>query len=164
MLITKVSTACSCVCPFKFQLSLEGMEVRPFTLTQKEASIQLDYKVPAVTCTVIGFNHVRHLWVSIRVLDMGNACLRHCRLTMKIPSEAWSMSSIVDNIFVFRCREITELLSCVSVLGEFIRTHSKVRIIVKFHYYLKRNLFSDIFITGQINCHRQPRLSFSTRS
>lgn len=57
---------------------------------------------------------------------MSDACLNHCRESMKIPKSIWNMESIIENIFVFRCKEVTELLSCVMILKEFLKTHSQV--------------------------------------
>lgn len=60
------------------------------------------------------------------LLDMGEACIEHCRRNMNLGRNTWSLGSIIDNIFVFRCKEVTELLSCVMVLKEFLRTHPQV--------------------------------------
>lgn len=65
-----------------------------------------------------------------RIEDIGEACIRHCNNAMGLPDNAWTFKSIIDNIFVFRCREITELLSCVMILKEFLKTHDQVRLIV----------------------------------
>lgn len=64
--------------------------------------------------------------LSLNYLDIGEACIRHCSNAMGLPDNAWTFKSIIDNIFVFRCREITELLSCVMILKEFLKTHDQV--------------------------------------
>merc|ERR1712135_144735 len=65
-----------------------------------------------------------------RLQDMSEACIKHCNSVMGLPNDMWTFKSIIDNIFVFRCREITELLSCVMILKEFLKTHDQVRLIV----------------------------------
>lgn len=57
---------------------------------------------------------------------MSEACIKHCNSVMGLPNDMWTFKSIIDNIFVFRCREITELLSCVMILKEFLKTHDQV--------------------------------------
>ena len=59
-------------------------------------------------------------------LDMSEACIQHCNSAIGLPDNAWTYKSIIDNIFVFRCKEITEFLSCVMILKEFLKTHEQV--------------------------------------
>lgn len=56
---------------------------------------------------------------------MSEACVQHCSEHMSLTT-GWSPTTIANNIFVFRCREITDLVSCVMVLHEFLLTHPKV--------------------------------------
>jgi len=60
---------------------------------------------------------------------MSEACVQHCSEHMSLTT-GWSPTTIANNIFVFRCREITDLVSCVMVLHEFLLTHPKVKLIV----------------------------------
>lgn len=57
---------------------------------------------------------------------MSEACLKHCQKAMNIPATVWTVASIIENIFVFRCKEVTELLSCVMILKEFLKSHPQV--------------------------------------
>jgi hypothetical protein len=57
---------------------------------------------------------------------MSQACVEHCKNTMNLPFDVWNLESIRDNIFVFRCKEVTDLLSCVMVLKEFLKSHCQV--------------------------------------
>jgi len=65
-----------------------------------------------------------------RLKDMSEACIQHCNSAIGLPDNAWTYKSIIDNIFVFRCKEITEFLSCVMILKEFLKTHEQVKLIV----------------------------------
>ncbi|XP_046439069.1 DNA repair protein RAD51 homolog 3-like isoform X2 [Daphnia pulex] len=65
-----------------------------------------------------------------RLEDMSQACVEHCRKTMNLPVDAWSLASIRENIFVYRCKEVTDLLSCVMILKEFLKSHRQVKLIV----------------------------------
>ncbi|KAI9556763.1 D repair protein RAD51-like protein [Daphnia sinensis] len=65
-----------------------------------------------------------------RLQDMSQACIEHCRNAMNLAAENWNLASITENIFVFRCKEVTELLSCVMILKEFLKTHDQVKLIV----------------------------------
>ena len=94
---------------------------------------------------------------------MGEACVKHLRNAMSLANHVWDLKSIVDNIFVFRCKEITELLSCVSVLNEFLQHHPKV-----FHNLRKKTItaINYLFIylhLGKIDSDRQFGFSLSSR-
>ena len=57
---------------------------------------------------------------------MSLACLLHCRQKLKLPDGDWTFPSIINNTFIFRCKEIKELLSCVMILKEYMQTHPQV--------------------------------------
>jgi hypothetical protein len=57
---------------------------------------------------------------------MGEACIQHCKDVMKVTSSDWNLKTIINNIFVYRCKEVVELVSCVSVLQEFLKSHPDV--------------------------------------
>jgi len=63
---------------------------------------------------------------------MSQACVEHCRKTMNLPADAWNLASIRENIFVYRCKEVTDLLSCVMILKEFLKSHRQVDICYTF--------------------------------
>lgn len=72
-------------------------------------------------------------------VDMSQACIKHCRNSMNLAAENWNFASITENIFVFRCKEVTELLSCVMILKEFLKTHDQVDV---WYYTLKLSIYS----------------------
>lgn len=80
---------------------------------------------------------------------MSEACIRHCRMAMGLPEDYWSLNSIIQNIFVFRCKEITELLSCIMVLREFLRSHPQV-IINSETYPLWGLIIWPLIVTRQV--------------
>jgi len=57
---------------------------------------------------------------------MGEACIKHCQDVMKVTNSDWNLKTIINNIYVYRCKEVVELVSCVSVLQEFIKSHPEV--------------------------------------
>lgn len=58
---------------------------------------------------------------------MGEACIKHCKYFMNL-NISWNLTDIINNIFVYRCKEVTELVSCVMVLHEFLKSHPEVSI------------------------------------
>jgi len=89
---------------------------------------------------------------------------------MNLPVDAWNLASIRDNIFVYRCKEVTELLSCVMVLKEFLKSHRQVDICYSIHFAYFVSQFSGAFLsvpsflTGEIDSNRQLSLSLPSRS
>ncbi|KAM3854855.1 DNA repair protein RAD51 homolog 3 isoform 1-T2 [Vipera latastei] len=73
-----------------------------------------------------------------RVVDIAEACIRHCQLIAEvrpeedhqIALETFSLENILSHIYYFRCHDYMELLAQVYLLPDFLSGHPKVQLIV----------------------------------
>lgn len=96
-------------------------------------------------------------FIAHRAADMAKVALEHCtRIAAQNSEEQAALSSftlekILSGIHVFRCHDYVELLALVNLLPDFLREHSKVRLIVidsiAFHF---RHDFDDMSLRTRL--------------